>query len=79
VSSNQFEHPFTPRRDSEITCFTCGRDESDHAHAPKSPAHIVRTMMTTGDYSADWWRGYEFAKAQAVRALSSAPGEREGR
>jgi hypothetical protein len=65
------DHVFTPRRDSEITCFTCGRDESDPVHALyfNQAQLAVIHMMTTGNYSADWWAGYAYAKAQAVTLL----------
>lgn len=70
-------HPFTPTRDSEITCFTCGRDESDPLHRQDErntdlvAGYVapIRTMMTTGNYSNDWWNGYQFAKVQAVGLL----------
>jgi hypothetical protein len=67
------DHVFTPRRDSEITCFTCGRDESDPVHTlyfNRAQLAVIH-MMTTGNYSADWWAGYAYAKAQAVTLLES--------
>jgi hypothetical protein len=65
------DHVFTPRRDSDITCFTCGRDESDPVHTLyfNQAQLAVIHMMTTGNYSADWWEGYAYAKAQAVTLL----------